>query len=486
MLRGVCLVKTFGSRSRASLFWVTSRDHRFESARFHLHGRERPRRAAYSGPRYIGPAGRFLLRCSGARTNVPAYLGGGSMPTRPGALILAACLMLPLASAACSLVPAGGHADLAPTLSFQDNPGGRVASQSGQPVPTFDREPRLRADLDGVWRFDRAPVDTGLSLTNRSSVRKALDAELGSRAGMLFDSSGWPAIQVPGTFNQPPDRTTTGGFYRIDFRLPAAWTDQFALLKFGAVRYIADVWLNGHYLGYHEGGDTPFALDATGALLPDAYNNLVVRVDNPEWGTRDDIVPWGLADWWNYGGIVGDVWLEAIPALSAVRADVTPHLDGADVSIVMQHRGSGRVDGAVDVRLWPAQVNAGNALNPEAQSLIPADAVALLDHRIDLGSMSGESVFRVAAPFSIRSADLWSPSLPALSVLQVTVLANDQPVDVIYTSFGLRQVRVDSTAPRLLLNGVPIVFNGVAMHEGNQLPVKNRRPAGGPLSSAAV
>ena len=54
------------------------------------------------------------------------------MPTRPGALILAACLVLPLASAACSLVPAGGHADLAPTLSFQDKPGGPVAFQSGQ------------------------------------------------------------------------------------------------------------------------------------------------------------------------------------------------------------------------------------------------------------------------------------------------------------------------------------------------------------------
>src|SRR5436190_21134499 len=247
MLRGVCLVKTFGSRSRASLFWVTSRDHRFESAKFHLHGRERPRRAAYSGPRYIGPAGRFLLRCSGARTNVPAYLGGGSMPTRPGALILAACLVLPLASAACSLIPSGGHADLAPTLSFQDEPGGPVAFQSGQPVPTFDRQPRLRAELDGVWRFDPQALDTGLSLTNRNSAMKAHQAELGDRAGAFYDSSGWPVIQVPGTFNPPPDRSTTGGFYRVDFFVPPEWSHTYSLLKFGAVRYIADVWLNGHY-----------------------------------------------------------------------------------------------------------------------------------------------------------------------------------------------------------------------------------------------
>ena len=408
------------------------------------------------------------------------------MPIFRGAVILATCLVFPLAMAACSLVPTPGQADLAPTLSLQDQPGGVVAFESGQPVPTFDRQPRLVADLDGTWRFEPHTFDAAASLTDRKGSLGAMTTDLGPRGGVIYDDASWSAISVPGTFNPPPDSSITGGYYRHDFYVPTAFTGNYALLKFGAVRYVADVWLNGKYLGYHEGGDTPFALDASAAVVPGAYNSVVVRVDNPEWGTRDDIVPWGLADWWNYGGIVGDVWLEAIPALSAVRADVTPHLDGADVSIVMQHRGSDRIDGAVDVRLWPAQVNSGNALNPEAQSLIPADAVALLDHRIDLGSMSGESVFRVAAPFSIRSADLWSPSLPALYVLQVTVLANDQPVDVIYTSFGLRQVRVDSTAPRLLLNGVPIVFNGVAMHEENQLPVKNGRPAGGPLATAAA
>ena len=399
------------------------------------------------------------------------------MPHTRRAVILAAFLLLTPISAACSVVPSGGHADLAPTLAFQDRPGGPVAFQSGQPVPTFDREPRLRADLDGQWRFDRRSFDSSLSLTSRKSAMNALTGELGPRADLFYDTSAWPAIQVPGTFNPPPDRRTTGGFYRLDFRIGSEWTDRYALLKFGAVRYIADVWLNGHYLGYHEGGDTPFALDATGALVAGAYNNLVVRVDNPEWGTRDDIVPWGLADWWNYGGIVGDVWLEAVPAMSAVRVDVSPHLDGADVSIVLQHRGKGTVRAALDVKLWPALVNSSNRLNPDAASLIPSDARPLLDHYADAGEVSGESVFRIAAPFSIRSADLWSPRLPALYVLQATVIANDQRVDDLYTTFGLRQVRVDSTAPRILLNGDPIGFNGVALHE-------ERQPKGGPLTSA--
>jgi len=400
------------------------------------------------------------------------------------AAALIACLALPLA-AGCSLILSGGRADLPPILSFQDVPGGPVAFESGQPVPTFDRQPRLRAELDGPWQFDPGAVTTSLSLTDRKASLKAITAELGQRAAPLYDDSGWSTIAVPGSFNQPPNHTATGGYYRLDFLVPPVWSGKYAILKFGAVRYIADVWLNGQYLGYHEGGDTPFALDATQALIPGAYNNLVVRVDNPEWGTRDDIVPWGLADWWNYGGIVGDVWLEAVPAMSTVRTDVIPHLDGADVSIVLQHRGNDSVDTAVQVRLWPAQVNSSNLLNPEANSLIPPDAEPLLEHQINVGGVSGDSVFRLAAPFSIRSADLWSPSLPALYVLQVTVLANDEPVDDLYTSFGLRQVRVDSTAPRILLNGEPIAFNGVALHEERQLPVHQGAPGGGPLSSPA-
>ena len=426
-----------------------------------------------------------LTAISQMRTRVPPYASFQvrGMANKCALVIVAGPAAALLA--ACSLTLSSGKADLPPTLHFQDEPGGPVAFQSGQPVPTFDRQPRLRAELDGQWRFDPEPLDSNLSLRDRKASLKGITDEVGTRAGVIYDDSSWSKIQVPGTFNPPPNSTTTGGFYRVEFPLPAVWSGKFAMLKFGAVRYVADVWLNGHYLGYHEGGDTPFALDATDALIPGTYNNLVVRVDNPIWGTRDDIVPWGLADWWNYGGIVGDVWLEALPAMSAVRADVTPHLDGADVSIVLQHRGTGSVAAKARVRLWPAQVTAANRLNPEAGSLVPADAEPLLDRTIDVGQVRDESVFRVAAPFSIRSADLWSPSVPALYALQVTVIADNQPADELFTTFGLRQIRVDSTAPRLLLNGAPIAFNGVALHEERQVPATKGAPAGGPLSSPA-
>jgi beta-glucuronidase len=405
------------------------------------------------------------------------------MPNRAWLVTLCICLALPLISGACSLVPAGSHADLPPTLSFKNVSGGPVAFQSAQPVPTFDRQPRPRIDLNGAWRFQSENFDSDLSLTDRKTSLEALTAEVGGRAKLDFEDSFWSEVQVPGTFAEPPKHTTTGGYFRRDFLLPSVWNAPFTTLKFGAVRYIADVWLNGHYIGYHEGGDTPFALDITQALSTDGSNALLVRVDNPTWGTRDDIVPWGLVDWWNYGGIVGDVWMEGMPSLSAVRADVSPHLDGADVSMVVQHRGPETLSAAIRVRLWPAQVNAGNLLNPGASALIPSSAQPLLDRYIDLGSITGDSVMRVAAPFSIRSADLWSPALPALFVLGVTMLADGKPVDNLFTSFGLRQVKVDSTAPRILLNGQPVVFNGVALHEDLIEPTQKGRPNGGPATS---
>src|SRR2546428_13863815 len=91
------------------------------------------------------------------------------MPVCRGAIVLPGGLVLPLAAAACSLVPTPGQANLAPTLSLQDEPGGVLAFESGQPVPTFDRQPRLVVDLDGAWRLDPQRRALAATLTDRRS-----------------------------------------------------------------------------------------------------------------------------------------------------------------------------------------------------------------------------------------------------------------------------------------------------------------------------
>lgn len=71
--------------------------------------------------------------------------------------------------------------------------------------------------------------------------------------------------------------------YRQTFDIPADWPTNGGprvRLHFGGVDYYASVWLNGQYLGQHEGHFAPFHFDVTEAVRP-GENTLLVRVSAP-------------------------------------------------------------------------------------------------------------------------------------------------------------------------------------------------------------
>jgi beta-glucuronidase len=370
---------------------------------------------------------------------------------------------------------------LAPTLSVRTIGGNRIAFQNGIPVPTFSYQPRRRLDLNGLWRLQATPLNHDLSLAVRSQSLKEIVADAAGRESTAFDDTRWPTVEVPGSFDPPPASSADGAWYRKDFDIPAEWQNQTVTLKFGAVNYIADVWLNGHWLGYHEGGSTPFALDATDAVVPNEVNTIAVRVDNPPWGTRQDIVPWGLTDWWNYGGLTQPVWLEATAPVYAARADIVPHLDSADIAVTLHQRGGDATPVAVGLDILPATVDPTNLTNPDPTSLIPDGAVPIASQRIDAGQLARDGTSQVHASFSLTNAALWSPQSPALYVLQVQVFWQERRSDQLYETFGLRHIGVDATSPRLLLNGNPVAYAGVALHDERVYPAVNGRPRGGPV-----
>jgi len=370
---------------------------------------------------------------------------------------------------------------LAPTLTLKTIGGNRIAFQNGIPVPTFSYQPRRRLDLNGLWRVQSTAMNHDLSLAVRSQSLKAIVADAAGRQSAAFDDTRWSTVEVPGSFDPPPAASADGAWYRKDFDVPAEWQNQTLTLKFGAANYIADVWLNGHWLGYHEGGSTPFAFDATDAVLPNDINTIAVRVDNPPWGTRQDIVPWGLTDWWNYGGLTQPVWIEATAPVYAVRADVVPHLDSADVSVTVHQRGGDPTPVAVGIDILPAAVDATNLTNPDPLSLVPEGAVPIASQRLDAGQLGHDGTSQVHASFSLINAALWSPQSPALYVLQVQVFWQERRSDQLYETFGLRRIAVDAQSPRLLLNGTPVAYTGVALHDERVYPAVNGQPRGGPV-----
>src|SRR4029077_19504759 len=74
---------------------------------------------------------------------------------------------------------------------------------------------------------------------------------------------------------------------------------------FDGVGAIADVWLNGHYLGKHAGAFSRFRFDASRAIRSSGENLLVVKADNsrPQPGSStENVIPLS-GDFFIFGGI---------------------------------------------------------------------------------------------------------------------------------------------------------------------------------------
>ncbi len=131
-------------------------------------------------------------------------------------------------------------------------------------------EGRPRMSLDGVWKYQLEEAAPGESL---------------GYADRDVDTTSWPEMELPTNWYL----TDVGDFFgtiwfRRTFQVPPELLGGRVFLRFGAVDYIADVWLNGEYLGSHEGMFNPFEFDVTDRLDHQGTNVVVVKDAAP----RDD------------------------------------------------------------------------------------------------------------------------------------------------------------------------------------------------------
>lgn len=398
-------------------------------------------------------------------------------------------MVLPvLAFLAGGCLPDATIGTLAPTLLLEDVGGARIATQNGIPVPDFGWQPRPRIALDGAWRVERVQLDADVTLTDRETSLETIEAEADGRHLPGYDDAAWGTTEVPGSVNPPPDGEEGGAWLRRTFVVPDRWAGTAVTLRFASANYVADVWLNGIWLGYHEGGATPFAFDVGESVLTGAENSLAVRIHVIPLGTRSDTVPWGIVDWWNYGGLTGPVWLESAPGVHVVRADVVPHLDAVDINVLVSHAVSlvGRSGEEVDkapsgplrltAAVFPASVSPDNVLDRDPRALVPDDGEPIVEVVEEIEAPALDAVTLVPLSLAFREADLWSPDRPALYVLRVALEQADSDAgsddeapptleaDAFWTTFGIRHVSVDPIRPRVLLNGEPVFFTGVGLH----------------------
>jgi len=114
--------------------------------------------------------------------------------------------------------------------------------------------------------------------------RIACDPENRGRESHWFETvpESAQATPVPGIIQQVFPGYHGVAWYWHSFRLASApGRGERVLLRFGAVDYLAEVWVNGKVAGSFEGGETPFSFDITDLVRGDCDNLLAVRVLNP-------------------------------------------------------------------------------------------------------------------------------------------------------------------------------------------------------------
>ncbi|MDD5350734.1 MAG: glycoside hydrolase family 2 TIM barrel-domain containing protein, partial [Chthoniobacteraceae bacterium] len=296
-----------------------------------------------------------------------------------------------------------------------------------------------KTPLNGEWKFAIDPVDAGV-------------AQEWFMPGLATDK--WDKVTVPHCFSTDPryHYFTGSAWYRRSFTAAPLPKDVRAFLRFEAVFYQAQVWLNGKLIGEHEGGYTPFECDVTGQLADE--NLLAVRVNNawstttiPGAKTKVDYqsLNYGpLYPWMNYGGITRGVCLITRPEvyLAKVKVETVPDMVAK----------TARLDIAAFVRNRSQQPWNGNDLKLEIfrEGKKVAATGKVTGREV---APQSEAVIRIEAALAKDDVALWSFDAP---VLYEAVLTAGK--DVAKVPFGIRTIAVQGT--KLLLNGEALSLGG--------------------------
>ncbi|HEY5298781.1 MAG TPA: glycoside hydrolase family 2 TIM barrel-domain containing protein [Verrucomicrobiae bacterium] len=299
----------------------------------------------------------------------------------------------------------------------------------------FARENTL---LDSDWKFQLGES------TNAEAVN--------------FNDTNWQTVSIPHNWGwenaqQGKDFYRGPGWYRRGLNIVPE-TGKRYFLRFEAASLVADVYLNGKFLGEHRGGFGAFCFEITTNLSANGTNALAVRVSNA-W--QPDIAPLS-GDFSVYGGLYRPVHL-----IVTGEENFTP-VDHGSPGVAWLQTSVNEIQAVLDVT---AQISNGTK-QKRSLTLI----AYLLDANGHIVVSNKESIILapdVTAPYWLHVAmphpHLWNGRKdPYLYKAVVELRSADEVVDSVGQQIGLRYYSVDPDKG-FFLNGQPYHLHGVDKHQ---------------------
>lgn len=310
--------------------------------------------------------------------------------------------------------------------------------RSEYPRPQFQRKEWL--SLNGEWEFGYDDLDIGederwyladgsVPLTRKIVVPFTFQSKLSGIDDPSFHDVVW---------------------YRRMFEIPQDWNGQRIVLHFGAVDYLAKVWVNGHMVAVHEGGHTPFQADITAALVAGS-NTVVLRAED---FSRDVTLPRGKQYWLEQSasifytrttGIWQSVWMEPVSAVHLSKTKMTPDIDRNEIRIRAFVEG---VKPGDDLKLQITVRFQGELIAEDQYAIRRAEQL----RTIGLSDFTDHGLGR-----------LWSPEHPHLYDIEFRLIQAENVVDQVSSYFGMRKVSIEEG--KLCLNNRPY-FQRLVLDQG--------------------
>lgn len=266
--------------------------------------------------------------------------------------------------------------------------------------------------------------------------------------------------EVKGPFSKASvGGTSTGytvggtGWYRKTFKTGFSEKGKNISIHFDGVYMESDVWLNGHHLGFHPNGYTPFNYDLTRYLRPSGQDNTIaVRVKNIGRNSR----------WYTGSGIYRHVWLNITDAIHIAPMGVS--LTTSDVSSMLAKT---QIITTIDS---PPGKNV-----PILLETVFTRANGKIISRNQKKIIISESGQTVTTQFlNIENPELWSPETPFLYTAKIVLISGKRRIDSLTVQFGIRSISFDAKNG-FVLNGKRVMLKGGCVHHDN-----------GPLGAAAI
>ena len=283
-----------------------------------------------------------------------------------------------------------------------------------------------------------------------------------------FDDRQWEDITIPGVWQFQKDYTKPWYYansypncisiekkkipsiniaeqevamHRTTFNLPASWDGREIFLHFGAAKAGIKVYVNGEYVGYSQGSNTPHEFDVTAFVKP-GLNTVAAEVYRYTDGTYLED-----QDMWFLSGIYREVYIYSEPKTCLrdffIKTELINDYTDADLSVDM---------------LIKDYTDGANEVSIEANLLTVGRPTAI--GKVTFTSKKGDNKFNFKK--RINNPVLWSSENPVLYTVLFKITC-DGTVTYKAVRIGFKQVEI--VGEKILINGKPLLIRGVNRHD---------------------